>query len=78
MKSSTLVFRKACGCVTLLVVNRPEVLKDCGKDIGRALAKGDRMEEMATEEVRKMPIRCEEHRKPREVAPGMRQGVLLP
>jgi len=77
-ESSTLVFRKACGCVTLLVVNRPEVVKDCGKDIGHALARGDRMEEMATEEVRKLPgRRCEAHQKPAKVAPGMGQRSLI-
>ena len=63
MSGTTLVTRRPCGCVVLLVVNEPDTVAFCAKDILREIREGRVPVEMTTEDVRKMPFYCVEHPK---------------
>ena len=61
--SMTYVARKECGCLTLLVIDTPNMVhrKDMAKEISAAILRGDTIERVATEEVRKMDWKCPKH-----------------
>jgi len=63
MSNTTLVTRRPCGCVVLVLVNEPGTVSRWAKDITEEIVEDRVPVEMPTEEVRTMPWHCVDHPK---------------
>ncbi len=59
--SMSYVAKKACGCMTLAVVDCPGKSRDWAGDIARAIRLGDAVNRIPSEQVRQTPWKCKEH-----------------
>ena len=64
-ESMTYVGRKSCGCVTMLVLDTPERRPEAAREVAKVIRLGEKLEHLTSDEVRKMPWKCDEHRSAR-------------
>ena len=57
------IAQKACGCLTMAVVDIPEHKRDTAKEIAKAIRLGEVVTRVPTAQVRTMPWECAEHAK---------------
>ena len=75
-QSQTHVFRKSCGCVAMLIANKPSMFVELAKAQQQAERYYGSYALMETEVVRRMPWSCEQHQdKPH--APASNQERLI-
>lgn len=59
----THVFLKPCGCVSSLIIDKPERYEELGRLARYARSHGETYRSMETEDVRKMDWECPKHKK---------------
>ena len=65
----TWISQKACGCLSMAIVNSPDRQKVVAKEVAKAIRLGETVTRVPTQQVREMEWKCPEHKARRDSNP---------